>query len=55
MAESPRRHEICGEESEGGDVPQVGGVVLRFGGEVCEGCAGVDCRGEGEEGREGEG
>jgi hypothetical protein len=36
-------------------VAQVRGVVLRFGGEVAEGCAGVDGGGEREEGRERDG
>jgi hypothetical protein len=36
-------------------VAQVCGVVLRFGGKIAEGCAGVDGGGEREEGRERDG
>lgn len=50
MSEASWREQICREESKGGDVSQIGGVVLRLGGEVAEGCAGIDGGGEGEEG-----
>jgi hypothetical protein len=55
VAEALGREQIGGEESECCDVPEVGGVVGGLGGEVGEGCAGVYCGGEGEEGGECEG
>lgn len=42
MPKAARREEVCGEEGEGGDVTQVGGERGGLGGEVGEGCAGVD-------------
>lgn len=55
MSETSRREQVCREEGEGGDVAQVGGVVLRLGGKIAEGCAGVDGGGECEEGGERDG
>jgi hypothetical protein len=55
VARPPGRQEVGAEEGEGGDVPEVGGVELGFGGEVGVGCSGVYGGGEGEEGREGNG
>lgn len=55
MAEAARREQVSREEGEGGDVAEVGGEVRGFGGQVGQGCAGVDGGGEGEERREGDG
>jgi hypothetical protein len=52
---SPWGNQVRGEEREGSDVAQVGGVELGFGGQVVESCAGVDGGGESEESGESEG
>lgn len=54
VAQAARGEQVGAEEREGGDVPQVGGVVGCFGGDICVGCACVYGGGEGEEGGEGE-